>query len=258
MQHGIVYQSLIPVRSQPQHSAEMINQLLFGEIYHVEEHQGDWLRITGAYDNYPGWIHHRQHLAITAAEANKMLKTVQFVAAEAVQTISNNDRSFPILIGSTLYDFDGMNFRVGKEKYVYPGLAVDAKSNQMQGEHVRRFAMKFLHAPYLWGGRSPFGIDCSGFTQVVFKLCGITLPRDAYQQATLGHTLNFIHESREGDLAYFENSEGRITHVGIILEKDLIIHASGCVRIDTLDHYGIFNRDEKKYTHKLRIIKRVV
>lgn len=161
-------------------------------------------------------------------------------------------------MGSTLYAFDGMNFKIGKEKFVYAGQAVHEDVDTLHGEHIRRFALKFLHAPYQWGGRSPFGIDCSGFTQVVFKLYGTTLPRDAYQQAELGKTLNFIHEAREGDLAFFDDEDGKITHVGIVIPDGKIIHASGKVRIDTLDHHGIYNHEEKKYTHTLRILKRVI
>lgn len=258
MQYGIAFQSLIPVRNAPAHAAEQSTQLLFGELYTVQEEREDWLRITQLYDQYTGWIHQKQHHALTHAEAEKLRKSKFSVAAELVQTISNNDRSFPILMGSTLYDFDGMNFRIGKEKFVYAGQAVNEESGLLNGEHIRRFAMKFLHAPYQWGGRSPFGIDCSGFTQVVFKLYGVALPRDAYQQADMGKTLHFIHEGREGDLAFFDNEEGRITHVGILLGNDQIIHASGCVRVDAIDHYGIYNREAKKYTHKLRILKRVV
>jgi cell wall-associated NlpC family hydrolase len=151
-----------------------------------------------------------------------------------------------------------MNFKLGKEKFVYSGQAINEKSDLLNGEHIRKFALKFLHAPYQWGGRSPFGIDCSGLTQIVFKLYGVNLPRDAYQQSELGKTLHFINEAREGDIAFFDNEDEKITHTGIILNNDQIIHASGSVRIDNIDHYGIYNKELKKYTHKLRIIKRVL
>ncbi|HRG90423.1 MAG TPA: C40 family peptidase, partial [Chitinophagales bacterium] len=119
-----------------------------------------------------------------------------------------------------------------------------------------RVAMRYLNAPYLWGGRSPFGIDCSGFTQVVFKFADVQLMRDAYQQAEQGAMVNFVEESQPGDLAFFSNDNGKIIHVGIVLKDQRIIHSSGKVRIDRLDHFGIYNADTKKYSHQLKVIKR--
>ncbi len=258
MSAGIILQSLVPVRLKPEHTSEQVSQLLFGEMVHVHEQKENWLRITSEFDNYNGWIHEKQHTQLSDAEHTKLKNAARSVTAELVQTLTGNDKSFPVLIGSTLYDFDGMNFKAGKEKFIYSGQAITENTDFLTGEHIRKFALKFLHAPYQWGGRSPFGIDCSGLTQIVFKLYGIALPRDAFQQAETGKTLNFIHEAREGDLAFFDDAEGRITHTGIILSNDQIIHASGSVRIDIIDHYGIFNKDLKKYTHKLRIIKRIV
>ena len=125
-------------------------------------------------------------------------------------------------------------------------------------DEAAKLAQKLLHTPYLWGGRSPGGMDCSGLVQVVAKVVGLPLPRDAYQQAEEGRTLHFLHEVRAGDLAFFENEEGRITHVGILLDQERIIHASGEVRIDRIDHQGIFHGGQKRYTHPLRLLKRVL
>ena len=124
-------------------------------------------------------------------------------------------------------------------------------------EKLAENALMYLNAPYLWGGRSPLGIDCSGFTQMVYRLQGVDLPRDAYQQAEVGTTLSFVEESEAGDLAFFDNNEERITHVGIILENNHIIHASGKVRIDRIDQQGIFNKELGTHTHKLRLIKSI-
>jgi cell wall-associated NlpC family hydrolase len=123
---------------------------------------------------------------------------------------------------------------------------------------LEKVALRFLHAPYLWGGRSPLGIDCSGFTQVLYKCLGIAIPRDAYQQADIGKTVNFAEEATLGDLAFFQNETGKITHVGMILKDKKIIHSSAMVRIDTFDHFGIFNADTNKYSHQLKIIKRIL
>ena len=130
--------------------------------------------------------------------------------------------------------------------------------NQKPKSDIVSTAFLYLNAPYLWGGKSPFGIDCSGFTQMVYKLCGYKLLRDAYQQSNQGDALSFIEESEPGDLAFFDNEEGKIIHVGIIMENNYIIHASGKVRIDRLDHLGIYNAEQNKHTHRLRVIKKIV
>ena len=119
-------------------------------------------------------------------------------------------------------------------------------------------AYQYLNAPYLWGGKTPFGIDCSGFTQMVYKLNGYHLLRDASQQAGQGDALSFIEESEPGDLAFFDNDEGKIIHVGIMMENNYIIHASGKVRIDRLDHLGIYNAEQNRHTHRLRVIKKII
>ena len=119
-------------------------------------------------------------------------------------------------------------------------------------------AYLFLNAPYLWGGKTPLGIDCSGFTQLVYKINGVKLKRDASDQALQGQTLSFIEESEPGDLAFFDDSEGNITHVGLLLENHRIIHASGMVRIDKIDQSGIFNIETQSHSHKLRFIKKMI
>ena len=102
------------------------------------------------------------------------------------------------------------------------------------------------------------GLDCSGFTQAVFRLNGISLPRDASQQSGIGQVINLVTEALPGDLAFFDNDEGMITHVGLILDSTSIIHASGKVRIDALDHQGIYNVETNKYSHRLRLIRRIM
>ncbi len=256
MEFGICDLSVVAVRSKPLHTAELTTQLIFGETYRVIEGGSGWLKIQLTDDGYEGWINARHHRAISSKVFIALSKAPKAISAELVQIITDQNISFPILIGSLLHNFDGMNFYIENEKFVYAGQAIMQNSNTQAGEFVKRIATKFLHAPYLWGGKTPFGIDCSGFTQTVLKVCGIQLPRDAYQQAEGGLSISFMEEAKEGDLAFFSEESESITHVGIILKEGKIIHASGKVRIDSIDHYGIYNHDIKKYTHKLRIIKR--
>ena len=124
--------------------------------------------------------------------------------------------------------------------------------------NIIKTAFLYMNAPYLWGGKTPLGIDCSGFTQMVYRINGYKLLRDASQQAAQGEALSFIEESEPGDLAFFDDEEGKIVHVGIILKENYIIHAHGKVRIDRLDHSGIYNVEKRKHTHKLRVIKKIV
>ncbi|MCS6933920.1 MAG: C40 family peptidase [Chitinophagales bacterium] len=248
--------SAVPVRAEPGHRSEMINQLLFADTYHVLSEQNGWLRIATFHDGYEGWIHSNQHTPLKTKPEKETVARQPAVVYDLVSLISYQGRTVLITCGTSLPEFDGLNFRLVKEKITFNGQAV--KAGQSNITMVEKIASRFLGVPYLWGGRSPFGIDCSGFTQVVFKFMGVNMPRDAYQQAVQGEIVNFVSETKPGDLAFFSNEEGKIIHVGIVLSDERIIHASGRVRIDRLDHFGIFNQEIGKYTHQLKIIKRVV
>ena len=159
----------------------------------------------------------------------------------------------PITLGACLNHLDYPE--INTENFRFEGL----KSTGQKPKHqLIQSAFLYLNAPYLWGGKTPFGVDCSGFTQMVYKLNGYVLQRDASQQALEGEPLSFIEESQPGDLAFFDNEEGRIIHVGIIMENNYIIHASGKVRIDRLDHLGIYNAETNRHTHRLRVIKKYI
>ncbi|PLX10217.1 MAG: hypothetical protein C0594_05205 [Marinilabiliales bacterium] len=175
--------------------------------------------------------------------------------------VYQENREAPVFIppGSTLpfANRKKKEFILGKEKYNFYGDLPEFNSSKLRS-HIVEIAKNYLNSPYLWGGKSPYGIDCSGFTQVLYKICNIKIPRDASQQVNLGKTLNFINEAQAGDLAFFDNDEGSITHVGMYLGDGKIIHASGKVRIDTLDHQGIYNLDTRRYSHKLRVIQSII
>ena len=257
MSFGICSLSVIPCRKEPSGTSEMVTQLLFGETYTIMEDREDWLQITTNYDNYPCWINAKQHTRITDSDF-KSLK-INFLSSELVQVINQSDNHsvFPITIGATLPNFKNGNLKIGDNSFAFEGQTNDVNIKKTVKE-IKETAYLFLNAPYIWGGRSPFGIDCSGFTQLVYKLNGYQLPRDASQQVELGTALSFVEEAEAGDLAFFDNEEGNIVHVGIILENQQIIHASGCVRIDKFDHYGIFHSENKKYSHMLRVIKKII
>lgn len=256
MHYGICNLSIVPLRIEPSDKSEMVSQLLFGEHFKVLEVQKKWSKINIAFDNYEGWIDNNQYLPISEENYFEIDQSNNFLAGELIDFATDeNGQFFTIAIGSSLPFYKDNNLKLGTLNYRYEGKVFTEKSPK---ENLIEMATNFLNAPYLWGGKTPFGIDCSGFTQMVYKLCGYKLLRDASGQATQGEALSFIEESEPGDLAFFDNEEGIITHVGIIMKDNYIIHAHGKIRIDRLDHSGIFNVDNQRHTHKLRVIKKII
>ena len=258
MNYGICPLSVVPIRSTSSDTSEMVSQLLFGEMVEILERRGKkWSKVRCIFDHYIGWVDSKQIKSITSTEYETYLNNHAY-SIELMQGAMTNQHYVPITIGATLPDFDGVNFSLNGASFTFSGQAVVPANITPNAELLIKIARRYLYAPYLWGGRSPFGIDCSGFSQIVFKMLGIALPRESAQQVEVGETVDFVEQSQAGDLAFFEDRKGRLSHVGILLEDRKIIHASGQVRIDKIDHFGIFNVDTEKYTHKLRIVKRVL
>jgi len=260
LKYGICHLSVVPCRFEPSDSSEMVTQLLFGEVLKIyEEKRAGWRKIKTAYDDYDCWIDDKQYIEINETEFERLNTSPISVCSEMANIIEDkeNDTLIPILLGSSLPSFKENLIRFNKYTFHFDGQTTDT-SKAINKSNLAGNAMMYLNAPYLWGGRSPFGIDCSGLAQVIYKLNGFKLPRDASQQAQIGETLSFIEESESGDLAFFDNEEGKIIHVGIMLENNSIIHASGKVRIDKIDHQGIFNSDTNTYSHRLRLIKKIL
>lgn len=256
MHFGICNLSIVPIRFEPQDRAEMVSQLLFGEHFKVLEIRKKWSKIRTSFDHYEGWIDNKQFELISEALFTDLNNQPSFLANELIDFAAHSSSKFmAIPMGAELPFYHNQKLRLNTTQYQYEGQVVTDKKPKSE---IINIALKYLNTPYLWGGKTPFGIDCSGFTQMVYKLCGYALMRDAIEQAGQGEVLSFIEESEPGDLAFFDNNEGIITHVGIMMKDNYIIHAHGKVRIDSIDHTGIFNLDTKKHTHKLRVIKKII
>ena len=250
--------SVVPVRANPSDVEEIVTQLLFGELVEILEAskaKKNWCKIRCDYDGYEGWMDIRQLRRIGEMDADMYRQNHAF-CLDLTAILTNNNHFLPITMGAILPMFDGMNLQLGDKHYAFNGQAVQNKAIKATPELIIKFARRYLFAPYLWGGKSPFGIDCSGFTQTVFRMAGIRLRRDASQQVEQGRLVDFVDQTQAADLAFFENDKGKIIHVGIVLESNQIIHAAGQVRIDRLDHQGIYNEERNLYSHKLRLIKR--
>ena len=257
MKYGICNLSIVPVRAEASDASELVTQLLFGELYKVTDTRKKWVKIRMTFDGYEGWIDRKQAFELEKDQYQDLKSQKPVYSSDPLQLIDfpeENDHLF-VSQGSSLYGFENGSFNWLNESIPFNGQVYD--QNMSKADFVD-IALSYLNAPYLWGGRTPFGIDCSGFSQIVYKIGGKQIPRDASQQALLGEPLSFIEEAEPGDLAFFDNSEGLITHVGILLANNYIIHASGKVRIDRLDQHGIFNNEERAHTHTLRVIKQIV
>jgi len=249
MKYGVCNLGIVPLRLEPSDTSEMVSQVLYGESFKVIEQRKKWSKIRIAFDKYEGWIDNKQHLLISKDEYTSLQIETPKLSSDLVDFVANKDEQLlSICLGSTVESSILLN-------HLFEGNFQNKKNSKDQ---LIKTALLYLNTPYLWGGKTPFGIDCSGFTQMVYKLNGYIIFRDASQQATQGEALSFIEESEPGDLAFFDNAEGNIVHVGIIMEDHYIIHAHGKVRIDRLDHTGIFNLESKKHSHKLRVIKRII
>jgi hypothetical protein len=258
MSFAICNLSLVPVRNEPTDRAEMVSQLLFGELFHIEKQEGSWLFITCDFDSYQGWIDVKQCRPVSNEFVEIFKSSPSPVSTEFLQIVFNESRkiAIPVVLGSTLPNFINNSFYIDDDKYSFDGPSFLASN--VTRERICETAILYLNSPYLWGGRSPFGIDCSGLVQIVYRINGYKLRRDAAQQSTQGGQVSFASEAAPGDLAFFENEEGNIIHTGIILPGNKIIHSSGRVKIDDLDHEGIYSQEFQRYTHKLRLIKSIL
>lgn len=245
----------MPMRSEPAHRAEQVNQVLFGERAEIIEiNENDWARIRCELDGYEGWCKAAQLTFISRKEYRKELR---FLAEGHQNKLVFDESDMWLPMGCDLWGLKSGKINGGK----YKGKKLSLKKATAEGECVKMMAMEYMNAPYQWGGRTVAGIDCSGLVQMAYKLCGMHATRDAATQANEGEPVDFLQHAVCGDLAFFDNKEGRITHVGILLDEQTIIHAtdtSGRVVIDRIDQGGIISIGLKKRTHNLRMVRRLI
>lgn len=255
---GICLHTLIPVRKTNSECDEMVTQIIFGETYIITEIIENWAKVLITFDNYIGWIDIK---LINYIDKNKYIeinKQTHLLCSKLVSQLTNTttNKTISIVAGSTLPVINkSKSFSINNTYFKHKEAIY---TNPSTTKNILKIAYMFENAPYLWGGRTFLGIDCSGFSQIVYKIAGIHLNRDASQQAKQGKKINSLECARPGDLAFFSNKKGNITHVGIIINENNIIHASGWVRIDTIGEKGIFNSELNKYSHDLYSIRRII
>jgi len=258
LNYAIANVSVAPVRVRAAHTSEQITQLLFGETVEILHTQGKkWIKIKCSWDNCVGWVSTNQVLRINASDYESFNEQFAY-NLDLLHPLMSKDQFIPISIGSRLPLFDGIRFKMLEESFDFSGQAVQHSDLSPNLDLLFKIARKYLHAPYQWGGRSILGIDASGLAQMVYMYMGVSLRRTAEAQVHQGENIDFVLQCQAGDLAFFENKKGNISHVGIVMPEGQIIHCDGRVRMDRIDHFGIYNEAQKKYTHKLRVVRRLV
>ena len=239
--------SIAPIRKEANDASEIVSQLLFGEPIDVLEHGQPWVKIRTVLDGYEGYMDIKQLLPLTDKEFRRWMDA------------SSYQKEKSLLIQTEFGEiFTSKGSFIGEESIFHIGDFSFHRSELVSTSEksIWEDSLDYLNAPYLWGGKSIWGIDCSGFVQAIFRLHGFNLPRDAYEQALIGTDVPF-EDCQENDLAYFSNANGKIIHVGIIGKNHQIIHASGRIRIDELKEQGSWNEEYEKFSHSLSHIKRL-
>ncbi|MFM2138535.1 MAG: hypothetical protein RJA57_842 [Bacteroidota bacterium] len=252
MYNAVVTVAAAPVRLKADHRSEMVNQLLFGErVRLIKDREDGWIKVRSLHDDYEGWVTPTQFREVTAEEALVPAP----VATGLWNEVLMGDLSLRVPVGASLPLFDGKEGRIGELVYRFQGSHEGPLATTIDPDAVRELVKPWLGVPYLWGGRNPMGVDCSGFVQVIFKLMGYPLPRDARQQEKAGEVIEDRASVQPGDLAFFER-DGRTAHVGILLGPDEVIHASGMVRIDRLGKKNLLDAGTGEKMYRVSSLRR--
>lgn len=257
MKQGISFQGFVPLRLEPDHSSEMISQLLFGETFCIKEESREWLLIDLDCDASLGWICRDSIQVLESSDAISNPETdLRIVSYPLITALDlNSGRQVILPAGSSWHSESGTKSLLGDR--FFEVLSLDGLQKPGPDVDLEDAGQRLLSLPHIHGGRCGFGFDAPGLIQMLYSLKGLKLPRTSISQAELGNTVNFLHEVKPGDLAFFDNVEGEIKHVGLLLKGGRILHVHHQVRIDRFDQQGIYCPEKEKYTHKLRIIKRL-
>ena len=259
--------TVTPVRQEPSEGSEQLTQLLFGEVCEVLDRLPRWTKIRSTLDGQEGWVDFKMLTPSSSlSPITYSLPTTIVAVPIAIATAMETGDELMLTLGTRLPNYTHGTFEVLGKQYLIDPTEVRGERLEVKGdEAIRRadvcaIAQTLLNAPYLWGGKNAMGIDCSGFTQVVYAAMGVNLLRNAREQITQGEVVVSLNEAQAGDLAFFDHADRdpkatNISHVGLLLDKERIIHCSGCVHIDTIDEQGIHLADGE-LTHHLVAIKR--
>lgn len=273
--YAIVLHSVVPVRTEPSEGAEQSTQLLFGEICRIMQSLPRWYKIHNESDGEEGYVDYKMITPMSDDEYQRYTTTLKSATARVMLPMTfavseNNGQTIPLTLGTLLPNYADGQFEVLGVRFRIDSAAVAAEPLPLNPTTLMQVMRFMLNTPYLWGGKNALGMDCSGMTQTVLSLFGIRLPRNAAQQASCGTAVRELQEAHAGDLVFFDHADSdcsntepnnckgdvHISHVGILLDSERVVHCSGRVKVERIDQRGIYGAEQQLYTHHLAAIKR--